>query len=187
MLRHARSCISTPAASVWLAALTLAGSSPTAHGAVEPSANPMGGAGANVLERVPEQPVQEQAATARPQRIVYTCVTPGLTTFSDRPCGPLPERRRLELPATRAPAAGEAPSVVPGQARAATKPAAVTGRRVAQPAARMAKLDDKCLQLQDTAAALDRQMRAGYSAREAPRLWERWRDARERLRAAGCR
>lgn len=182
MLHHARSAASTPGASVWLAAFALLGSSPVAHGAAEPGASPMGGAGATVLEPVPGQPAPD-----RPQRIVYTCVTPGLTTFSDRPCGPLPDRRALGIAATRTRAAGEAPTVVPRQARAATKPAAVAGRHVAQPSTRVAKLDDKCSQLRDTLSGLDRQMRAGYSAREAPRLWERWRDARDRLHAAGCR
>jgi hypothetical protein len=35
-------------------------------------------------------------------------------------------------------------------------------------------------------AELDQVMRAGYSARESARLWERWREARARLREADC-
>lgn len=164
-----------------LAALLLPVAAAAAAPATETSTHPMGGAGATVLERVPDPP-----AAPRSQRIVFTCVTPGLTTFSDRPCGPLPERREIEWVATTGPAAGEAATVVPRRAAASTRPAAATGRRDADPTRTVANVGS-CEALRHAAAAIDRQMRAGYSAREAPRLWERWRAARDRLRAAGCR
>jgi hypothetical protein len=43
-----------------------------------------------------------------------------------------------------------------------------------------------CERLARTLRDLDARMRAGYSAREAGRLWDRWRETRERLREAGC-
>jgi hypothetical protein len=42
------------------------------------------------------------------------------------------------------------------------------------------------MQLRARLAAIDDQMRSGYSAREAARLWQRWRETRERLRAQRC-
>jgi hypothetical protein len=42
------------------------------------------------------------------------------------------------------------------------------------------------MQLRERLAAIDDQMRSGYSAREAARLWQRWRETRERLRAQRC-
>jgi hypothetical protein len=141
----------------------------------------MGGGGAAVLERVPERPV-----TSPTQRIVFTCVTPGLTTFSDRPCGPLPERREIELLPATVTRSGEAASVTPPQARASTRPAAVAGRQDARASRQAADRARGCQQLRHTVAAIDRQMRSGYSARQAARLWERWREARDRLHAARC-
>jgi hypothetical protein len=44
----------------------------------------------------------------------------------------------------------------------------------------------KCQKLRAALDSLDSRMRAGYSAREAGSLWERWRDAKARLRAADC-
>jgi hypothetical protein len=43
-----------------------------------------------------------------------------------------------------------------------------------------------CQRLQATLDTLDSRMRTGYSAREAGRLWERWRETKARLRAADC-
>ncbi|HEX9208741.1 MAG TPA: hypothetical protein VF851_10920 [Steroidobacteraceae bacterium] len=150
--------------------------------AADTAANPMGGGGSVVLEPAPDKPA------ARPtQRIVFTCVTPGLTTFSDRPCGPLPERRALELPATAVTRSGESATITPPPARASTRPATAPTRAEAQGSRPGTEGRASCRQLQDAVARIDREMRAGYSAREAPRLWERWREARERARAAGCR
>jgi hypothetical protein len=43
-----------------------------------------------------------------------------------------------------------------------------------------------CGRLEDAVRKLDDRMRTGYSAREAGRLWGRWREARARLREAEC-
>jgi hypothetical protein len=170
-----------PAAhAAWLATLMLAGPSVAAERAPDSTANPMGGAGSAVLERIPDPP-----PVTPTRRIVFTCVTPGLTIFSDRPCGPLPERLAIEWPPARKPRGGEAASVSPPQARASTRPAAVTGRS-APDLPRAADPGQECEALRRAVTAVDRQMRAGYSAREAPRLWERWREAKNRLHSAGC-
>jgi hypothetical protein len=141
----------------------------------------MGGGGATVLERVPERP-----AAAASQRIVYTCVTPQLITFSDRPCGPMPERREIDVPPVTSNGGGKAPSVAPPPVGASTRPAVVAGDSQPPPARLTSRRQPDCQPLRHAVTTIDRQMRAGYSAREAPRLWERWREARDRLRAAGC-
>lgn len=184
MSLHVQPVQSLRLTTAWLAALLLPVWTCATERAADASAgsNPLGGGGSVVLERVPEPPV-----SSRPQRVVFTCVAPGLITFSDRPCGPLPERRELQLLPATVTRSGEAASVTPPQARASTRPAAVAGRDETQAARRDAGREGSCQPLQDTVTTIDRQMRAGYSAREAPRLWERWRDAKDRLRAAGCR
>jgi hypothetical protein len=140
---------------------------------------PTGGSGSVVLEPV-------KPRTQPTTRLVYSCVAPGLVTFSDRPCGPLPEVRELKLSAPEPVAAGAAPEL--GKAR---EPAAA-GRRNA-PGRENADPDDGgtddtaiCQKLQATLDNLDSRMRTGYSAREAGRLWERWREAKVRLREANC-
>ena len=140
---------------------------------------PAGGGGSVVLEPV-------KPRTQPTTRLVYSCVAPGLVTFSDRPCGPLPEVRELKV-STPAPAAAGA-ALELGKAR---EPAAA-GRRNA-PGRENADPDDGgtedaaiCQKLQATLDNLDSRMRTGYSAREAGRLWERWREAKVRLREANC-
>jgi hypothetical protein len=46
--------------------------------------------------------------------------------------------------------------------------------------------ENACTRLQRQLDDLNDRMRAGYSAREAGRLWQRWRDTKERLRTAKC-
>jgi hypothetical protein len=181
MLSHVPSAQVLAATAACLALLLFQPPSRAAGREPEATASPMGGGGSAVLERVPEKPVA--AAT---HRIVFTCVAPGLITFSDRPCGPLPDRREIEvLPAT-ASGGGAASSVAPPPARASTRPAVVAGNPEPPAARRATKRPQDCQPLRQAVTAIDRQMRAGYSAREAPRLWERWREARDRLHAAGC-
>ena len=45
---------------------------------------------------------------------------------------------------------------------------------------------EKCRKLEAAVAAIDSRMRSGYSAREAGRLWDRWREAKARLQEADC-
>jgi hypothetical protein len=43
-----------------------------------------------------------------------------------------------------------------------------------------------CQKLQTSLDDVDARMRAGYSAREAGRLWQRWREAKAGLHEARC-
>ncbi len=141
--------------------------------------SPAGGGGTVVLE-----PVKPRAQPTR--RLVYSCVAPGLVTFSDRPCGPLSELRELKVSAPAPTAAGASPEL--GDAR---EPSAASRRH--SPGSEEVDADDAqeehsatCRNLQATLDSLDARMRAGYSAREAGRLWDRWRDAKARLHEANC-
>ena len=141
--------------------------------------SPAGGSGSVVLE-----PVQPRAQPTR--RLVYSCVAPGLVTYSDRPCGPLPEVRELQVQEPQAPAAGAAPEL--GKA---SKVAETSGRKraasdKADPVDGADADRTTCQRLQATLDSIDSRMRTGYSAREAGRLWERWREAKARLHEANC-
>jgi hypothetical protein len=139
---------------------------------------PTGGGGSVVLE-----PVEERAVPTH--RRVYSCVSPGLVTFSDRPCGPAPALRELRLDAPRPAVGGEAPAVgKQGQAPATSSaPRAADAAEAEDTASKHAAT---CRKLQAAVDAVDARMRAGYSAREAGRLWDRWREAKSRLREADC-
>jgi hypothetical protein len=129
--------------------------------------------GSSVIEQV------ERPAPTRARRLVYACRDGSIPIFSDRPCGPGSDIRRLPVAAPAA--AGEPPSTL------ATVPAAAT-RPIAKPAPRRTERapPDRCRRLEDQLAAIDDRMRHGYSAREAARLWQRWREAKARLRDARC-
>jgi hypothetical protein len=142
---------------------------------------PTGGGGTVVLEPVPPS---ESRRTWR--RLVFTCTSPGLVVFSDRPCGPLPTVHELKGHAPRGSTdAGAAPTVVPPQPAASVRPASFHARRDDGPD-EAAQREATCRRLQEAVRTLDDRMRAGYSAREAALLWSRWREAKERLREADC-
>jgi hypothetical protein len=155
-------------------------------------AGPMGGG-----DTVDLEPVPERASPRATRRVVYTCVAPGLVTFSDRPCGPLPGIRELKLDASE-PRAGRAASTTPLEPAASARKAprddardARNGRSTESPAAEPGRSpaemrEATCRRLAEAVQSLDQHMRSGYSAREAARLWARWREARERLREADC-
>ena len=141
--------------------------------------SPTGGGGSVVLE-----PVKPRAQPTR--RLVYSCVAPGLVTFSDRPCGPLLEVRELKVGVAAPTAGGASPEL--GKAREPSAPG-----RSNSPARENSDPDDGevkhaaiCQNLQAELDSLDSRMRTGYSAREAGRLWDRWREAKARLREANC-
>jgi hypothetical protein len=139
---------------------------------------PSGGGGSVVLE-----PVSERAVPSR--RLVFSCVSPGLVTFSDRPCGPSPELRELKVDAPGPPAMGGATTV--GKRSEAPAARATASDHDDQEAANTAmKRAETCRKLEAAVAAIDSRMRAGYSAREAGRLWDRWREAKGRLQEADC-
>jgi hypothetical protein len=141
--------------------------------------SPTGGGGSVVLE-----PVQPRAQPTR--RLVYSCVAPGLVTFSDRPCGPLPEVRELHVrePPSAAAEVRQQPGGAGKEARTSSRQA--PGREDAGPGDAAQERVTTCQKLQAALASLDSRMRTGYSAREAGRLWERWREAKARLHEANC-
>ena len=136
-------------------------------------AQPLGGGGSGVLEPAPPP------AAPRQRRQVYVCQEDGAPVFTDRPCGPSPAVHELHFAAPRS---GGAVSLSPPPPSASTRP-----RVLPTPAARdEAPAQARCVALRDRLAAIDAQMRNGYSAREAARLWQRWRDTRAQLRARHC-
>jgi hypothetical protein len=171
-----------------LAAALLAGA---CHDASAANRNPLGGGDSVTLEPVPES--SPRAPSTR--RRVFTCVTPELVIFSDRPCGPLPDVRELRLTPATIPPPGAGP------ARAGSATTSTRGDRAAASTARTSDRAERdedtarreaqerasaCERLEQAVRDLDQRLRTGYSAREAGRLWARWREARERLRDARC-
>ena len=141
----------------------------------------MGGGGSAVLERVPEKPVAGSDATHRvylrhagTDHVFRSSLRPVARTPGNRAaaCDRGSRRRSGVGHATAGPCIDETRGS-PG------KPDTTGGAAQRERAA-------DCQQLRHAVTAIDRQMRAGYSAREAPRLWERWREAKDRLHAAGC-
>lgn len=148
------------------------------HGAwpmsAPPVANPPGSGDSIALE-----PAAVQSAPRR-HRAVFVCQEGGVPVFADRPCGSATTTRNLVV---EAPRSGAPSTTTPAAPRASTRPRAVTGRSAAVPSDAG---NAKCAALQRQLDALNDRMRAGYSAREAARLWQRWRDTKDRLRTSGC-
>jgi hypothetical protein len=109
----------------------------------------------------------------------------------------LPDVREVHWPQGAAvPQSGSAPSVT-GHAeqergrrgsRSGGEPSRTAARDEREDAAERAARDRAaaCARLEQAVEDLDQRLRAGYSAREAGRLWARWREAKERLRDARC-
>lgn len=142
---------------------------------------PTGGGGTVVLEPVPPS---ESRRTWR--RLVYTCTSPGLVVFSDRPCGDVPiiHEVKVHAPSVIAGQSGAAATVVPPKPSASIRPAPSAPSR--NEGHEENAHEGTCRRLQDAVRSLDDRMRAGYSAREAALLWSRWREAKQRLREADC-
>jgi len=139
----------------------------------EAAASPLGGGAGATLEPVPAVPAQRQ-------RSVFVCRDAGTPTFSDRPCGPSAEPYAVMLDQH---GAGRPSSITPEPARAIPQP------RSPSASADLRTPDPKparCDRLRRQLDALDERMRSGYTAREAARLWTRWRDLRAELRARKC-
>ena len=155
----------------WMAATCVAAASFCAFAAAERGVDAKSGA------TVPATPAP--AVATRTRRLVYSCREGNVPMFSDRPCGEASLLRSLEVytPAQ----SGRPPSTEPERPKSSTKPA----QREAL-AKSLQETAEKCERLGNAVEAIDDRMRAGYPAREAGRLWQRWRDAKEALRAAGC-
>lgn len=136
---------------------------------------------------VESQPGPAKAST---RRLVFSCIAPGLITFADRPCGPASEARELLLRVDAKPNAtlgqsGRTATVAPEVSRASTRERDAEREPLAG-AERASSTAATCQRLQDAISTLDARMRNGYSAAEAGRLWDRWRDAKARLREMDC-
>ena len=139
-----------------------------------PVAGPLGGGQSVTLEPAPPP------ATPRRHRAVFVCQDSGAPVFADRPCGSTSETRSLVI---ATPAPGAAASTKPPSPAASTRPRTVAPNPSAIP---VPAPENACAKLQRQLDELNDRMRAGYSAREAARLWQRWRDTKERLRTGRC-
>jgi len=139
-----------------------------------PVAGPLGGGESVSLEPAPPP------ANPRRHRAVYVCHDGGVPVYTDRPCGTAIATRSLAIDAPRP---GAAASTSPPAPRAATRPRPRIDTISLPPAP---ATEDRCARYQRRLDELNDRMRAGYSAREAARLWQQWRDAKERLRTARC-
>jgi len=121
----------------------------------------------------------------RQKRAVYVCHDAGIPVFADRPCGAASAARVLtvETGIGAGIGAGAPSTTAPRPSKASTRPLPKRGH-----ASDAGDPDSgqRCVALRRQLDDLDDRMRTGYSAREAARLWQRWRDARERLRTARC-
>jgi hypothetical protein len=119
------------------------------------------------------------AAPTRRQRSVFVCDDAGTPVYSDRPCGPDLLSRSISIEDR---GAGRVASTVPPAPLASTRPRArnMDRKDVARQAA--ARCEPLRRQLDD----LDDRMRAGYSSREAAKLWDRRRGLKDALRETGC-
>ena len=142
----------------------------------EPVANPTRGGGTVQLEPVPER--QRPGRT----RAVFVCRGAGPVVFSDLPCGPNLQEREvaIQLPSAGGAAATTRPAKPAATTRPRPEPALRPDKAVADPTAR------RCLGLREQLDKLDDRMRTGYSAREAARLWNRWRDLKAEIYAGRC-
>jgi hypothetical protein len=120
------------------------------------------------------------APARRSHRLVFACREGNTAVFSDRPCGENAILRSLEVvtPAQT----GRPPVIEPAPVKAATRPAPQQASRERS----LREAAEKCERLKKAVEQIDDRMRAGYPAREAGRLWQRWRDAKEALQAADC-
>lgn len=121
-------------------------------------------------------------APSRRTRPIFVCRVRGVVIFSDLPCGPAGEERSLRV---AEPAPGGTAATAPAPPRAATRPRPEP-RDPGTPDSRTLSVDDRCRRLRDQRDALDERMRTGYSAREAARLWNRWRELDAEIYAARC-
>lgn len=142
--------------------------------AAETRTNPAGGTSSIVLEPVPAAP-----SAVRSKRAVFVCREGAGLVYSDRPCGQVVESRSLEV---RDPGPGQVASTTRKPAPAAVRPR-VEPEAAAQ---REAPGEARCTKLRRQLAGLDDRMRAGYSAREAAWLWNRWRDLKAQIHEARC-
>lgn len=167
-----------------LVAWSVAGVPPASSAdADRPPANPAGGGGTVILEPVAAPPVQ------RKHRTVFVCAQDGAPVYSDRPCGPVVAIRELDVSepgpgSGSGSGSGQASSTLRAEPTATTRP--LVQRAALESPRRDPDENDRCNELRQQLAAVDDQMRAGYSARQAARLWNRWRELKDRIHTSRC-
>jgi hypothetical protein len=139
-----------------------------------PVTNPLGGGEAVTLE-----PVAPPAPPTR-RRSVYVCRGGAVPEYSDRPCGLVSESQVVAYSAP-----GRVATTAPPAPAASTRPRREPVRADGEPVPSDPKRE-RCASIDRQIEAVDGRMRAGYSAREAARLWTRWRDLKEERRRTGC-
>lgn len=172
-MHTARNATTAPAIGCWLALFAIA---PTfvASAAATVESPPVAAATTATAAAGPPP------AAAQRRRSVFVCEDGGVPVYADRPCDSVGLSRSIVIDAPRA---GAAFVTSPPPPRASTRPA---------PAGRPPKpvphdgAASRCETLERQLSEVNSRMRAGYSAREAARLWQRWRGLKDRLRAARC-
>lgn len=167
--RAAARCAAPVAATCFACLLTAAGATSD-----PPVTSPLGSGQSVTLEPAPPP------ANPRRHRAVFVCQEGGVPVFADRPCGSTNETRSLVI---ATPPPGATASTTPPSPAASTRPRPA----IPKPSTPVVPApENACAKLQRQLDELNDRMRAGYSAREAARLWQRWRDTKERLRTARC-
>jgi hypothetical protein len=143
----------------------------------EPVANPTGGGGTVQLEPAPERERPSR------KRAVFVCRGAGPVVFSDLPCGPVLREHEVSLQLSSS-AGGASATTTPAKPAAATRPLPEPALEIdtvaSDPTAR------RCRRLREQLDKLDDRMRTGYPAREAARLWNRWRELKADIYAGRC-
>lgn len=139
-----------------------------------PVSNPLGGGETLTLE-----PVAPPTPPTR-RRSVFVCRGGEVPEYSDRPCGLVSESQVVAYSAPGRVATTRPPAPV-----ASTRPRREPARRE-DAAVPTDPKPERCASIDRQIEAVDGRMRAGYSARDAARLWTRWRDLKEERRRAGC-
>ena len=124
-------------------------------------------------------------AKSRKSRTIFACHTGALVEFSDRPCDVTATSRSLEFTTGTGP--GATPTTRPRETMASTLPKVSVPRAQAESAAHDDEAQKKkCATLQGQLDAVDSRMREGYGARDAARLWNRWRELKAELHTSAC-
>lgn len=163
--------------------MLVAGSAVSAQARNSPSLSQGGGQSPQLRVATPD------AAVASKRRI-FVCHGTAVREFADRPCGSLSVARELQVTTTPKPSGLRSARVDiptgPDPAAAGRAMARPHDTAEPKPAATPVGPREQCKELQTQVADIDQRMRAGYSAREAAKLWQRWHDAKDRLHRAGC-
>jgi hypothetical protein len=155
----------------------------TAHVCAEPAPAPPSrpGADGSVVFGEPAA----VPAKSRKSRTIFACHAAALVEFSDRPCDMAATSRSLEFTTGTGP--GAVPTTRPRETVASTLPKVSVPPAQAEPVAHDDEAQKKkCATLQGQLDAVDSRMREGYGARDAARLWNRWRELKAELHTSAC-